>query len=196
MSIVCAVKKHNEIAISADSLLSYGSLKVTAGYLKNSKKLHAVNGSVIGLVGWSAITTIVEHLIENEPELFRFANRMEIVATLLKLHDRMKDDYFMQTREDSDQPVESMQLHGLVINQHGLFEVNSYREVNEYDNFWAIGSGRRLALGAMHALYEQELSAQAIAEAGIRAAAEFDDGCCLPLNSGVVCERELKAVVL
>ena len=95
----------------------------------------------------------------------------------MRLHEKMKDNYFIETREDDDQPVESNQLDALIINKHGLYEIGSYREVNEYKTFWAIGSGRRLALGAMHGLYEQSLSAKEIVEAGVKAAAEFDDGC-------------------
>ncbi len=195
MSIVCAVKKSNEIAISADSLLSYGSLQASSRHLKNSGKLYRVNGSVIGLVGWNAISGIVEHLILRDKKIFRLGGRMEIMSTLLDLHERMKDDYYLRTSESRDQPVESIQLQGLVVNKHGLFEINSYREVNEYLTFWAMGSGRRLALGAMHALYDREMSARAIAEAGVRAAAEFDDGCELPLKSRVIRESKLQAVV-
>jgi ATP-dependent protease HslVU (ClpYQ) peptidase subunit len=73
-----------------------------------------------------------------------------------------------------------------VINKHGLFEINHYREVSEFKTYWAVGSGKRLALGAMHALHAQSASAQEIAEAGVRAAAEFDDCCSLPLTSQVI----------
>ena len=196
MSIVSAARKNDEIAISADSQLSYGSLNVSATHLKNSSKLFEVNDSVLGIVGWCAITSIVEYLVENDPEVFRLRGRMEIMSTALKLHELMKDSFFLETHESRDQPVESMQLRALVINSLGLFEINSYREINEFGDYWAIGSGNRLALGAMHALYDGASGAQEIAEAGVRAAAEFDENCGLPLNSGVVCRRQLKAVVL
>ncbi len=195
MSIVCAVKKNNEVAISADSLTSYGSLQASSRHLKNSGKLYKVDDSVIGMVGWSAISGIVEHLILQDKKIFRLGGRMEIMSTLLALHERMKDDYYLKTFEDRDQPVESIQLQALVVNRNGLFEINSYREVNEYLTFWAMGSGKRLALGAMHALYDQKMSAKAIAEAGIRAASEFDDSCSLPLKSRVIRESALEAVV-
>jgi len=196
MSIVCAVKKNNEVAISADSMMSFGSLRASSRHLDNSSKLHKVNGSVMGIVGWSAITDIVEHLIQQDKKAFRLGSRMEILTTLLSLQERLKNDYYLLTREDRDQPVESIQLRALVVNRDGLFEINSYREVNQYRTFWAIGSGKRLGLGAMHALYEQALSAKEIAEAGVRAAAEFDDACGLPLKSRVIRERQLQAVTL
>jgi len=186
MSIVCAARKNGEIAISGDSLTNYGSLRASSSYVANSSKLYRVNGSVIGLVGWCAISTVLEHLMQQEKKLFRFGNRMEILTTLLELHQKMKRDYFLQSYDDRDQPVESTQMHALIVNANGLFEVSSYRSVIEYKTFWAVGSGRRFALGAMHAVYAARKSARTIAEAGVRAAAEFDDGCSLPLRSKVI----------
>ena len=186
MSIVCAAVKGGEIAISADSLASYGALKASREHLDNSGKLFEVNDSVIGLVGWCAVSTLFEHMIEHEQALFRLDSRMEIFDTLLILQQKMKDDYLLETRESRDQPVESIQLDGLIVNANGLFEIGSYREVNQFRTFWAVGSGKRLSLGAMHALYAGDSNASEIAEAGVRAAAEFDDSCRLPLETRVV----------
>jgi len=187
MSIVCAVIKEGVIAISSDTQTNFGSLKVSAKHLKNSNKLYEINESVMGLVGWSAISDIIEHLIGNNPKLFKLNNKMEIFSTLLRLQKKMTEKYFIETsEEDDDQPVESNQLEALIINKQGLFGISSYREVNEYNTFWAIGSGNRLALGAMHTLYETEASSQDIAEAGVKAAAEFDENCNLPLNTKII----------
>ena len=56
------------------------------------------------------------------------------------------------------------------------------REVFELERFWAIGSGRDFALGAMYALYGgKSKAAAAIAEAGVVAGAVFDTGTSLPI---------------
>ncbi len=190
MSIICAAIKNGEIAMAADTQLGFGTTKVSAKYLKNSGKLFSVNGNVIGIVGWSAVTNIVEHLLQIKPELFNLSSRDDIYETLMRLHGIMKEDYFIETKEDDDQPVESNQLDALIINPNGLFEIGSYRDVYEYNLFWAIGSGRRYALGAMEAVYGMELSASEIVVAGAKAACEFNDSCgvpitveCLKLNS-------------
>ena len=186
MSIVCAAIKNGVVAISADTQTSYGSLSVSATHMKNSGKLYAIKRSVIGVVGWRAMTDVLEHLMINEKELFQLDNRMDIFSTLLKLQEKMKDEYYIDTTEDSDQPVESNQLTAMIVNKHGIFQVGSYREVNQYNTYWAIGSGKRLGLGAMHALYNTNVSAKRIVEAGVRAAAEYDDSCSLPLNTRTV----------
>ena len=183
MSVVCAAIKAGTAAISCDTLNHFGSIQASARHLKNAGKLHEVNGSILGVVGWNAMTTVLEHLIRHEPELFTLGSRDAIFSSLLNIHPRLKSGYFIETREDEDQPVESSQLDALLINRNGLFEIGSYKEVNEYSRFWAIGSGRQLALGAMQALYETRAGARQIVEAGVRAAAEFDDGCGLPLKT-------------
>lgn len=182
MSIVCAAIKNGEVAIAADTQLGFGSTKVSAKYLNNPDKLYAVNGNVIGIVGWTAITNIVEHLLQTRPDLFNLSTRDEIYETLMNLHGIMKDDYFIETKENEDQPVESNQLDAIIINKNGLFEIGSYRDVYEYSLFWAIGSGRRYALGAMDAVYNTEMSASEIAVAGANAACTFDDGCGSPVT--------------
>ncbi|MDQ7049266.1 MAG: hypothetical protein Q9M92_06875 [Enterobacterales bacterium] len=69
------------------------------------------------------------------------------------------------------------------INPQGLFSFGNYREVHQYTQFWSLGSGRRIALGAMHARYSTEASAVEISEAGVRAACVFDDACNEPIQT-------------
>lgn len=186
MSIVCAAIKDGVVAISSDTQSSFGSLNVSAQHIKSSNKLFSVKRSVIGIVGWTAVSNVVEHLIAHEKSLFQLDSHMEIFTTLLRLQEKMKDDYFLNSTEEDDQPVDSNQLTALIVNKHGMFQVGSYREVNQYGTYCAIGSGKMLGLGAMHALYGTQASARKIVEAGVRAAAEFDDGCGLPLNTRTV----------
>ncbi len=181
MSVVCAAIKNGEIAIACDTQTSFGSMVVTSTHLANSNKLHMINDSIIGLVGWKTLANIIDHMILEKTDAFKLSNRMEIYSTLLELHAVMKDDYFLSTKtNDNKQPVESSQFNALIVNPNGLFEITRLREVNEYRKFWAIGSGRSYALGAMQTIYLQELTASQIAEAGVKAGCEFDQSCSLP----------------
>ena len=49
------------------------------------------------------------------------------------------------------------------------------REVFEYTRFWAVGSGREFAIGAMHVLYGRLKTSEAIAKAGVACGATFDN---------------------
>jgi ATP-dependent protease HslVU (ClpYQ) peptidase subunit len=115
-----------------------------------------------------------------------FTSRGAIFDTARKLHEIMKTDYFMDPQEDKEQPVESSQISALIANAHGIFELESYRSVAEYTRYWAIGSGKKLAIGAMHALYSLHDDPVRIAEAALRAACQFDDGCSLPFETRAI----------
>jgi ATP-dependent protease HslVU (ClpYQ) peptidase subunit len=52
-----------------------------------------------------------------------------------------------------------------------------------YSKFWAIGSGRDFAIGAMYAQYDKLDSAEEIARVGVEAGCEFDTNSALPLTS-------------
>ena len=186
MSIVCAAIKNDGIAIAADTQMSMGSLVVTAEDLKNCDKLLRVSDSVIGIVGWKAMSTMLETIINEKGGFFVLDDRKKIYKSLMNLHKEMKENYFLETSEDSDQPVESLQLDALIINKNGIYAISSYREVNQYSRFWAIGSGYRYSLGAMEALYDKVVDAKDLVAAGVYAAAKFDNGCSLPATSEVM----------
>ncbi|MBT8131259.1 MAG: MFS transporter [Gammaproteobacteria bacterium] len=182
MSIIVVVKKGGQAAIAADTLQSDDSLLLRAHHVSNHEKIMPCGDNYLGLAGWAAAQDIMESIIRHHPEQLDFSDRGKIFETMRRLHSIIKSDYHIDTNEEKDQPVESSQLSMLVANATGIFEVDSYRTVSEYQRFWALGSGRTLALGAMHAVYDQLDTAEAIACAGVEAACEFDDGCGLPLT--------------
>jgi ATP-dependent protease HslVU (ClpYQ) peptidase subunit len=111
-----------------------------------------------------------------------FSDKFAIFETFRKLHPILKEQHFLNPKEEEDDPYESTQVTALVANEHGIFGVYSMREVFEYTQFWAVGSGREFALGAMHALYGRLRTATAIAKAGIEGGATFDKNSGLPMT--------------
>ncbi|MEM7083118.1 MAG: MFS transporter [Pseudomonadota bacterium] len=186
MSIIVALRKGHQAVIAADTAQSDETMVMRASYLVNHEKIIAVGDSFVGLAGWSASQDIFESLVREQPELMRFDSRAAIFDSFRGLHEVMKEKYFIDTNEDKEQPVESSQVGALIVNPHGIFEIESYRSVSEYTRYWALGSGKRLAMGAMHALYDTTDDVAAIARAGVAAACEFDDGCALPMTCHVV----------
>ena len=88
----------------------------------------------------------------------------------------------MNTKEHDSDPYESSQYTIVIANAHGIFGVESYREVFEFERFWAVGSGRRFALGAMFAVYDRAKTAREIASAGVAAGCEFDTSSAGPIR--------------
>ena len=96
------------------------------------------------------------------------------------LHRRLKEEYYLNPSEESDDPFESSRFHCLVVNPSGIYGVYALRTVHEYGRYFAFGSGSEYALGALHALYNRLASARRIATAALDAACTFDDSSDLP----------------
>jgi ATP-dependent protease HslVU (ClpYQ) peptidase subunit len=109
-------------------------------------------------------------------------SRDEVFDTFLKLHPKLKEQFFLNPKEEDADPYESSQFTVLIANPWGLFGVYSYREVFEFERFWSIGSGRAFALGAMHASYARARSAAEVARIGIAAGCEFDKNSAAPVR--------------
>ncbi len=182
MSVIVVVRKNGRAVISADTLQSDSSMVLPAEYVKNHEKIVTFGDTFLGFAGWSASQEIMESVIRQHPDTLDFSGREALFETARKLHTLLKSDYFLDTQEDKDQPVESSQLSMLVAGPSGIFELESYRAVAEFTRFWAIGSGRGLALGAMHAVFDLHDDPLAIARAGVVAACQFDEGCGLPIT--------------
>lgn len=186
MSAIVVVRKNGRAVMAADTQSSDDSVVIPSRYMKNHEKIVRFGDTFLGFAGWSASQDVMESVIRNHSDKLDFSNRHAVFETARRVHSVLKSDYFLDTQEDKDQPVESSQISMLVAGPNGIFELESYRAVVEYTRFWAIGSGRSLALGAMHAVYDSFEDPVAIASAGVAAACEFDDGCDMPISTRAV----------
>lgn len=183
MSIIVVVKKAGRVVIAADTLYMHGSTKVSQNYLRGREKIHRLADSFVGIVGAAAHDNVFAHLIKNHKSKMSFADVPAIYDTYLKLHPILRENYFMNTSEgDDDETYESSQIDALIANPNGIFGIYSWREVYEFEKFWALGSGKDYALGALFSNYDLLETPEQIAETAVKAACEFDDGCALPLK--------------
>jgi ATP-dependent protease HslVU (ClpYQ) peptidase subunit len=185
MSTAVVVRKQGTACIAADSLTTFGDQKQPAAYDRYSDKLQSVDDGAISIVGSAAHALVLESVLRERRVRFDLRDRLSIFESFRALHGELKENYFLNPKEGTEgeqDPYESTRIDALVAHPNGIFGVYALREVYEYDCFWAIGSGAEYALGAMHALYEQAESAEAVAEAGVRAGSEFDSGSGLPLT--------------
>jgi ATP-dependent protease HslVU (ClpYQ) peptidase subunit len=174
LSTVVVARKGGTVAIASDSLVTFGETRLPPGYEANDK-MFELDGSWIGAVGSVAHLPVLQQaLAALKPEERLLQSRQGLFDTFLRLHPKLKEQFFLNTKEHDSDPYESSQFSILIANVNGIFGVESYREVFEFERFWAIGSGRRFALGAMHAVYDKARGAAEIAEAGVLAGCEFD----------------------
>jgi ATP-dependent protease HslVU (ClpYQ) peptidase subunit len=187
MSTIVAVLKNNVGCIAADSLTSFGDTKQPAEFVSDSDKIIRFSGytsdNYMGIVGSAAHQLVMQSLIINHADKIDFSNRLSIFNTLKTIHPILKEEYFLNSKEEDDDSYESSRVDALIMNANGIFGLYSLREVDQYSRFWAVGSGSEFALGAMHAAYELMDDAEQIAHAGILAGSTFDNGSALPMTS-------------
>jgi ATP-dependent protease HslVU (ClpYQ) peptidase subunit len=184
MSTIVAVLKNNTACIAADSLTSFGDTRQPAEFVIDYDKiLPLAEQGYIGMVGSAAHHLVMQNLLEKHADKIDFSNRINIFESMRQVHPVLKDEYFLNSKEEDDDSYESSRVDALIVNRNGIFGLYSLREVDQYSRFWAVGSGAEFALGAMRVAYDLLDDAEAIARAGVEAGACFDSGSALPMTS-------------
>ena len=181
MTTIVVVRKGDTAVLAADSLTTFGTTRLAPAYDRHPHKVASYGDSYLGVAGSAAHQLVLENLLARTPGL-DFHGKAAIYDSFRKLHPLLKDEAFLNPKEEEDDPYESSQMTVMIANPWGIYAVYSMREVFEFDRFWAIGSGRDFALGAMYVLYDTATTPRAIAEAGVTAGAEFDTGTSTPIS--------------
>ena len=171
MTTLVVVRKDDQIAIAADSLTTFGDTRLAADHdrtLRQDRRTTAAPTS--GCAARPRTSSCSRACCASSERLRLLLDKLAIFETLRKLHPILKDQHFLNPKEEEDDPYESTQITALIANPHGIFGVYSMREVFEYTQFWAVGSGTEFALGAMHALYPRLETAEAVARQASRPA--------------------------
>ncbi|HEY1392295.1 MAG TPA: MFS transporter [Methylibium sp.] len=182
MTTVVVARKNGQLAIAADSLVTFGDTRLAHGYESNDK-LFRVDDSYLGLAGTVAHFPVLRKALQSLPaEDLKLHSRDQVFDTFTKLHPKLKEQFFLNPKEEDADPYESSQFTVLIANASGIYGVYSYREVFTFDRFWGIGTGRNFALGAMFAAYDKVKTARELAEIGVRAGCEFDKNSAGPVR--------------
>ena len=181
MTTIVVVRKGSSAVIAADSLTTFGTTRLAPAYDRHPHKVVAYRDSYIGVAGSAAHQLVLENLLERNTDL-DLDGKAAIYESFRKLHPLLKDEAFLNPKEEEDDPYESSQMTLMIANPSGIYAVYSMREVFEFDRFWAIGSGRDFALGAMYTIYARAKGAADIARSGVLAGAEFDTGTAEPIT--------------
>ena len=178
MTTVVVVKRSGQVAIAADTLVTFGDTRLSNRFEANSKlfKVETIAGSsYVGIAGTVAHFPVLRKAMLALPKKeLLLGSKDEVFDTFTKLHPLLKETFFLQTKEDDNDPYESSQFSVVVANATGIYGLYSYREVFEFNEFWGIGSGRSFALGAMYVAWDKAKTAREIASVGVQAGCEFD----------------------
>lgn len=178
MTTVVVVRKNGQVAIAADTLVTFGDTRLSSRFEANSKlfKVDTTSGpSYVGIAGTVAhFPALRKAMLALPKKELLLGSKDEVFDTFTKLHPILKETFFLQTKEDDNDPYESSQFSVVIANATGIYGLYSYREVFEFNEFWGIGSGRSFALGAMFVAWNKAKTAREIASIGVQAGCEFD----------------------
>lgn len=182
MSTIVVARKGNQACIAADSLTTFGDIRLSNELDCNHNKIQTFGKTHMGIVGSAAHTLVAERAFRDDAVGADFSSRDATFDTLIRLHPVLKEKYFLNPKDSEEDPYETSQIDSVFINPNGIFAMFALREVYEYARFWAVGSGATYALGAMHAVYAKSRTAREVAKAGAAAGAEFDTSSAAPLS--------------
>lgn len=193
MTTVVVTKKSGIACIAADTLATYGDMRESADLIANSDKLVQIGDAWVAPTGPASAQLILKHFVAGYDELPVLEDIDGIFDFLTQFQRALRDDYFVQGKEDGQDDFESMRMELLIASPGGLFGAYPQRSVQEYTRYYAFGSGAEFAMGAMAAAWETAVSAEELARIGIETAAKFDVGTGLPLTLRTIPQRETAA---
>ena len=120
MTTLVAVRKNDEIAIAADSLTTFGDTRLPAQFDKSFDKIVQHRGTYVGLCGSAAHQLVFESLLAKHGGDLDFSNKLAIFETFSKLHPILKEQHFLNPKEEEDDPYESTQVTALIANENGI----------------------------------------------------------------------------
>ena len=164
MTTVVVVKKAGQIAIAADTLVTFGDTRLATGSRTTPRSSRSRPTTARATSAWPArwrtSRCCARRWARCRARSCKLGSKDEVFDTFTKLHPYLKDNFFLQTKEEDSDPYESSQFSVVIANASGIYGLYSYREVFEFKEFWGIGSGRSFALGAMHAVYAKAKTAK------------------------------------
>jgi len=178
MSIALAIEKNGELIVAADTLTSFGHTKVPPA-LHAAEKVRRVGTSFLATTGWGLYENILDDVIVRRKNI-RLGSREQIFAFFLRLWNDLHKKYSFvndQIDEKESGPFGNLDSTFIVAGRTGIFYVGPDMSVTRVKHYFAIGSGAQFALGALNAMYDSKLGAEAIARQAVTAAIAFDTYC-------------------
>ena len=194
MSIAVAVRKQARIALATDSQTNLGSERVPTANMSGPKYMQ-IGDAYMAATGWTLYSNILADVLARRRGLPRLDSEANIFKFFTRLWEDLHERYnFVKDQaDDADSPFGSLDSTFLVVCARGIFGVASDLSVLRYERYFAIGSGAPVALGAVHALYETDVDAEAIARSAAGAAIDHDVYCGHPIHVAAVRERVARA---
>lgn len=178
MSIAVAVFKNDTTVLAADSQENFGDRRLLRSNHR-AVKITPVGAAYLATTGWGLYENILEDYLGRVAPP-RLTSRRAVFAFFVRLWKELGKNYSLvndQPHQDDPTPFADLDSSFLVASPGGIFFVSSNLSVTQFSQYYAVGSGASYALGALHALYDQDLDAETLARRACEAAIAFDIYC-------------------
>lgn len=174
MSVFVAVHKNNKIAITYNEDAFIGDQRIKL-HPDDAKKVIPFASGYIGMTRWKRYKDILLEIQENEP-IESIESKAELHTFMLSFIDKLQNEYnFVNEQCDGENyPFLDIDADFLYICRNGIFFVSCMCEISHIQDYFSIGTGSDFASGAIHALFDSELDAEAIAVKAAEVAAALD----------------------
>ncbi len=179
MTIAVTVLKRKRLVIGADTQMNFGDSRMPDDNHRASK-IFKINDSYIAGSGWALYDNIFQDILSRQKaESIKLKDEKSIFQFFNNLFFTMKEKYSYVNSQCNGQntPFADLDSRFLIANRSGMFYVSSNLSVHRFQKYYAIGSGCDYAIGAIHALYDSDLSAKEICHKAISAAIDMDVRC-------------------
>jgi hypothetical protein len=121
MTTVVVARKGGQVAIAGDSLVTFGDTRsrmVTRPTTSCSRWASRGSGCPARRRTFPVLRV---RSTASTPDELRLGSRDEVFDTFLRLHPKLKDTFFLNTKEEDADPYESSQFTVLVANTSGIY---------------------------------------------------------------------------
>jgi ATP-dependent HslUV protease, peptidase subunit HslV len=181
MTVAVAVRKHGRTVLAADSLVQFGGQRFpTDNCLFH--KIQRLGPSMIVWAGWSLYAELLTaHLAANRPPTLD--TEAEVFDFFIKFWRALRDEYTFTRRGAADNhPFVDLESVFLLANHRAVFRVSGDMDVTEFQQYAAVGSGAKYALGALRVLYDTLDDPIEIARRAVQVGIDFDVNCGGPIE--------------
>lgn len=187
MTVAVAVRKEGQIVLAADTLVTFGGQRFPTSDTR-LQKIHRIGDSLIAWAGWSLYAELLTAHLAATPRPPRLDSEADVFAFFVAFWRAMRSDYtFVQSTVPREgHPFATLESTFLLVNRSGIYRVADDMDVTPFEQYTAIGSGSKYALGALRVLYDQTLSAEVIARRAVEVGIDFDVNCGGPIDSELV----------
>lgn len=177
MGTIVAARTSQSISIGADALNTFEEI-VHPSLNRAESCITKVGEAFVGLnCSYALQQASLTYFSSLSPEALSdigSADKQALYSFFSAHFQHLRIQYQVLAQHQPNIPFETLPMNALVINRYGLFKVDATRTIYEHRDYWALGSGETFALGALHALHDDEADSETLVQSALRACGTFE----------------------